>query len=228
MNQKLFALAEDIASASKLSLREQNDLKRELISDFAERERDLMLSENNNDVVIDQITQTFGSSKKLGKEFFYAHQPLARIPIIGDLFYYKPLWYAMLVVVSEVFAYLITFFAVTFIIQNLLGGLIDPEEPYTIYLLLEVGLYILFIMLRGWWLYRRLGSVKSILEVYGVLFVPLEMMFLCSFFIGSLSMNQPSSKYAYIYALLYLTISLGISLVVPIMNMVVEKTKWRI
>lgn len=222
MNQKLFALAEDIASASKLSLREQNDLKRELISDFAERERDLMLSENNNDVVIDQITQTFGSSKKLGKEFFYAHQPLARIPIIGDLFYYKPLWYAMLVVVSEVFAYLFTFFAVTFIIQNLLGGLIDPEEPYTIYLLIEIGLYILFIMLRGWWLYRRLGGVAGIIEVYNVLYVPLIVLAGVVFVRFNLDFSQPQPV-PYLFAIAYLTLNLGIALIAPIIDVLFRR-----
>lgn len=176
MNAKLDILAKEITKAARLGKKESGSLYKELVSDFVERERDLILSGMTGEQVYLAVAGEFGDAKELGKSFYYANQPLSKIPLLGEMLYFRPLRLATALGLSEIFVYVAGFWG-SMLVLNLISTFLDSSQgPSTLMNLIEVGfllaVFVVMESLQGWIAYKKVNNIPELFQAHVILYLP--------------------------------------------------------
>lgn len=87
---RLERVVQETVEASHLSTAEKEELAAELYSFFEDYIQDLRLQGLSDEKIITTIMESFGSTEQIGKQMYYAHRRLERIPWFGPLLAYAP------------------------------------------------------------------------------------------------------------------------------------------
>lgn len=185
MNAKLDTLAKEITKDARLGKKESESLYKELVSDFVERERDLILSGMTQEQVYLAVSGEFGNTRELGKSFYFANQPLSRIPLLGEMLYFRPLRFAILLGVTKIAAYILGFIGSSIVssfvdslvssgvVQDYTSSYYEPNRLIN-YLAFITFVSVLFIVgsLVGLSIYKKAGNLTELVQAHALLYLP--------------------------------------------------------
>lgn len=145
---QLAILARNIAETTALGQNEQDDIYTELLCDFMERRRDMLLNGKDEPEIVQIVEREFTDDGKLGRAFHLSHRPLSVIPFFGDMFYHKPLMYGILLAILKTVGNFILFIVIPIVAVG------DGSRPlYSSAIQLPiVAFYIATSFVGGFWL----------------------------------------------------------------------------
>lgn len=166
---QLAILARNIAETTALGQNEQDDIYTELLCDFVERRRDMLLNGQNETEILQTIDREFSGDGKMGRAFHLSHRPLSVIPFFGDMFYHKPLIYGILLAILKTLGNFILFIAIPIVAVG------DGSRPLysSVIQLPIVALYIATSFLEGLWLKKLVKRGVVLKEVLFYTYLPL-------------------------------------------------------